>query len=101
MLDITPDIMTFLYQKYKEQNIDESLESFIIFSRNYLAKDNQPVNLAYLPIGIGLILQQGQTIGFIPQKVKTSEMRDEGIHVTRPQTIPGMRSITDTSGIHI
>lgn len=110
------DLMTLLkeeYDKYVQELNDKrdekdrpwpilpSLDGFIEFSRDYLARINPPVNLAYMPVGVGLRLQQGHTVGFTVQKVEEYQMRDEGVPVTRPMSIPGMHGITSTYGIPI
>jgi hypothetical protein len=64
--------------------------SFANFCRTYLAEVNQPANVVYLPRGLGLRLQRGQTLAFVPQTQAEGFMRDEGIHITRPSALPGM-----------
>jgi hypothetical protein len=109
----TPDLMSFLYDVYKEDVRVENeknpetearvptLEGFIEFSRKYLAEVNRPMNVTYLPVGLGLRLQYGQTVGFVRQELEDQGMRDSGIPISRPQTIPGMHGINDTSGLSI
>lgn len=115
MLSNTLDMMTFLMSEYQqelqvqkqkaldagvESQVAPTLEEFVAFSRNYLAKENQPINVAYLPLGLGLRLQRGQTISFIPDQDERP-MRDEGLHITRPAYVPGMSGISDMSGIPV
>lgn len=112
-----PDLMSFLeaaYNFYLDDLGDEEdktvviddkgkllpLESFINWARLYLAKVNSPINITYLPAGLGLRLAQGQTVAFVPQQ-EDKGMRDEGIPITRPALVPGMHGISDTSGISI
>jgi hypothetical protein len=111
-----PDLMTFLRARYQEDverqkkdatdkgledTIKPTLSEFIRFARKYLAVVNQPLNVTYLPKGLGLRLQQGETVGFVVQAETEQHMRDEGIPITRPRTTPGMHGISDTGGIEI
>jgi hypothetical protein len=100
------DIMTFLYGEYlqeietrkqeridsgepvEEQDFAPSLADFVDFGRNYLSRVNQPMNVTYLTRGLGLRMQRGETISFIPQEDSEPQMRDEGIHITQPATLP-------------
>lgn len=102
----TPDLMTFLHDNYlaelaerrqeagKTANNKEfkpSLDGFVDWARNYLAAENQPMNVAYLATGLGLRMQHGQVLAMRPQEgVEAARtMYDEGIHITRPSSIPG------------
>lgn len=103
------DLMTFLLEQYKQQLPDVAdtgivnhvVDDFVAFARNYLAKVNQPINMSYAGTGIALRLQQGQTVHFAEQQKGGPRMRDEGIPITRPLTMPGRHSIVDTDGVAI
>ena len=110
MLDIgVCNLMSFLKDKYlihmanipKPCDETPSLDGFISFAQKYLAEENQPLQVTYLPKGLGLRLQHGETVGFIDNKVEAVGMCDEGIPITRPKSIPGMHGVTDTGGVSV
>jgi hypothetical protein len=113
-----PDLMTLLEQEYEnylqslEGKPDEYLvteedgtinvaKSFSNFCRQYLATLNQPIQVSYLTVGLGLRLQAGQTVAFANQSEETSHMRDEGVHITKPKTVPGMHGLVPSHSIGI
>jgi hypothetical protein len=80
---------------------DAPVASFIAWATDYLANVNQPINTAYLASGLGIRLQRGQTVSFRPQKPEDTGMRDEGVHITRPQTIPGFSGIVPSESYNV
>jgi hypothetical protein len=111
------DLMTFLKNEYRayleglgdgEDDtavVDEEdnvllLDSFLEWARKYLAEVNRPVNVTYLLAGLGLVLLEGQTVSFTPQP-EYEGMRDDGVKVTRPKSLPGMGGMQDTSSVNI
>lgn len=109
---MVPDIMTFLYDEFlkaftqgniPKENVgtEPTLEGFIAFARKYLAEVNQPMSVTYLMTGLGLRLQQGQTVALRPQQENANPMRDAGLHITKPMTVPGQHGISDISSVPI
>jgi hypothetical protein len=76
-----------------------TLDGFLAFSQEFLTK-NPPANPIYLGVGIGVRLANGDVVG-LSQPQAEKPMRDEGVPITLPQSIPGMRDISDTSGIPV
>jgi hypothetical protein len=99
-----PDLMTYLEAEFKRYqaafpDTASDADNFIKFSREYLAEGNPPIQVTYLPVGIGLRLKHGEVVSFLTQQAQP--MRDEGVHITKPQHIPGMHGIVSTSGVPI
>lgn len=112
MESATPDIMSFLYQRFLEWRqptvhayldakksgiealppTEPSVADFVSFARDFFIK-NPPQQAAYLAFGLGVRLANGMTVAFIPQDGSGYQMRDEGIPITRPKTIPGMEGV--------
>lgn len=105
--------MSFLYNEYDKTcntNIKGnklrqagkmmSATAFIEWTKDYLANINPPMNVAYMPLGLGLHLRDGQVVSFSPQE-DTAEIKDGSIPITRPKTLPSSHGVSDTSGIEI
>ena len=75
-------------------------DEFISWCKDYIDKC-PAIGIAYLARGFGLRMANGDTVAMQSQDDKDYSMRDEGIHITKPQTIPGLHGIVDTSGIAI
>jgi hypothetical protein len=111
----TPDIFTFLSEEYTKYIQEESLkvltagsdlpvsksfEGFIEFSKNYLTKSNPPGGVVYLATGMGVKLREGQVLSLGAQ-TESTEMRDEGVPITQPQSIPGQHGVVPTQSVRI
>lgn len=105
-----PSLINYLHDKYHEwlketakQKNEEAqpatLGGYLEFCNAYLAK-NPPANPTYMANGLGVRMANGDYVSLsVPQL--TPQMRDEGIHITIPQSVPGMHGVSDTSGISI
>jgi hypothetical protein len=105
-----PDFVGYLHDCYQQWLKEEAkqknkepksgtLKGFMKFARMFLAK-NPPANPLYLAAGLGVRMANGDYVALgVPQD--TPRMRDEGVHITMPQSIPGMHGINDTSGISV
>jgi hypothetical protein len=107
-----PTLVSYLHDKYQawlqeeakklkegDQPLEASLGGFLEFANLHLAK-NPPANPTYLASGLGVRMANGDYVALgVPQAAP--QMRDEGVHITIPQSIPGMHGISDTSGISI
>lgn len=93
------DMMTFLYENYKkyltdlgnqedptvvfdEQDNYLPFDSFINWCKLYFNNTNSPVNIAYLPVGIGLRMQSGDVLYFQDQ-TRVDQHIDYSIPITR------------------
>jgi hypothetical protein len=76
-----------------------TLDAFMAYAREFLAK-NPPANPIYLATGIGLRMANNDYVALARPQVE-KPMRDEGVPVTIPQSIPGLHGITDTSSIPV
>lgn len=105
-----PMFVNYLHDKYQDwlkevakQKNEEAkpatLEGFLEFCVVFLSR-NPPANPLYLATGLGVRMANGDYVALgVAQAVP--QMRDEGVPITIPQTIPGMHGISDTFGIEI
>lgn len=73
------------------RNAGPNLDGFIEFANAYMTQ-YPASNPLYLDRGIGVRLTNGDTVALGPPQ-RDYGMRDEGLHVTRPQSIPGLSGI--------
>jgi hypothetical protein len=107
-----PSFVSYLHDRYQDwlkekakelkegdPPLEATLPGFLEFTNLFLAK-NPPANPTYLASGLGVRMANGDYLALgVTQPMP--QMRDEGVHITIPQSIPGMHGISDTFGIGI
>lgn len=102
-------LMQFLESEYEAHlatlgnpsEVADTRVIFVNFCEEYL-KDNQPIQTAYLPSGLGVRLQQGQLVSFVQQDGKTGDLLpDNSVPVLIPQHVIGMRDMANTQSFGV
>jgi len=82
-------------------NTYRELTAFVDFSIELL-KENPPLNVSYLPVGLGIHLSDRTLLSLTPQPEKSQELEaNHSVPITRPMSTPGLPGMDNTPAIGI